>query len=173
MQLHNRSEQILRPAQMFYVWTSLFIALVLNFLPTRELIGMPDWVALVLSIWAVREFRLVGMSWAFVLGILMDVADAAVLGQHALAYVILAFGASGLSRRVQWFPLTHQGLHVLPLLMLVPVIQAVVRFMAGDDFPDWTYFISPIVSALLWAPMTILMLLPQLRPHERDETRPI
>lgn len=173
MQIYNRSEQILRPAQLFYVWASLIIALLLNFLPTQAWPGVPDWVALVLCIWMIRETRLVGMSWAFFLGVIMDVADAAVLGQHALAYVLLAFGAGGLSRRVQWFPLPQQGLHVMPLLVMVPLVQAVVRTVAGDDFPSWTYFISPFVSTLLWMPMTILLLLPQLRPHERDDTRPI
>ena len=113
------------------------------------------------------------MSSAFVLGLLMDVADASVLGQHALAYILLAFAAGGLARRIQWFPLTQQGLHVLPLLFMVPLVQALVRTVAGDEFPHWSYFISPFVSSLLWMPATILLLLPQLRPHERDETRPI
>lgn len=173
MQIHNRSEQILRPAQLIYVWFSLLLALLINFLPTSEWVGMPDWVALILCIWAIRESRLVGMSSAFLLGLLMDVADASVLGQHALAYILLAFAAGGLARRIQWFPLTQQGLHVLPLLFMVPLVQALVRTVAGDEFPHWSYFISPFVSSLLWMPATILLLLPQLRPHERDETRPI
>jgi hypothetical protein len=63
----------------------------LNFLPTAHWPGVPDWVALVLCFWSVREFRRVGMGWAFVLGLLMDVADGAVLGQHCFAYVLLAY----------------------------------------------------------------------------------
>ena len=57
------------------------------------------------------------MGAAFVLGLLMDVADGSVMGQHALAYVLLAFAAGGLSRRILWFPLSQQALHVLPLLL--------------------------------------------------------
>jgi rod shape-determining protein MreD len=173
MQIYNRSDQILRPTQLIYVWFSLLLALLCNFLMPTGWTIMPDWVALVICIWTIRESRLVGMSWAFVLGVLMDIADAAVLGQHALAYVLLAFGAAGVSRRVQWFPLTQQGLHVLPLLILVPLVQAIIRSASGDDFPHWTYFVSPFMSSLLWMPATILLLLPQLRPHERDDTRPI
>ena len=173
MQIHNRSEQILRPANRGFILLTLILAVLLNFLPTREWPGMPDWVALVLCIWSVRESRLVGMSLAFLLGVTMDVADAAVMGQHALAYVVMVFGASELSRRILWFRLSRQGLQILPLLLLVPLIQAWVRYMAGDGFPEWTYFIGPFLSALLWTPLTLLLVLPQLRPYERDDTRPI
>jgi hypothetical protein len=39
----------------------------------------------------------------------MDVADASIMGQHALAYVLLAFAGCGLSRRILWFPLLLQA----------------------------------------------------------------
>lgn len=173
MQIHNRSEQILRPANRAFILLTLGCAALLNFLPTREWPGMPDWVALVLCIWSVREYRLLGMGTAFLMGMVMDVADAAVLGQHALAYVFMVFGASELSSRIMWFGLSRQGLQVFPLLVQVPLIQALVRYLAGDGFPDWTYFLGPFLSALLWMPMTLLLVLPQLRPYERDDNRPI
>lgn len=173
MQMHNRSEQILRPPNYLFIIFTLALALIANFLPTRSWPAMPDWLALVLCIWTIREFRLVGMGTAFVLGILMDVADATVLGQHALAYVILAFGAAGLSRRVLWFPLHQQALHVLPLLLVPVVVQTLIRYLAGDGLPDPLLFIGPLIAAVLWKPLTMLLLIPQLRPQERDETRPI
>ena len=40
------------------------------------------------------------------------VADASLMGQHTLAYVILAYLASSLSRRVLWFPLLQQALPI-------------------------------------------------------------
>lgn len=173
MQMHNRSEQILRPPNYLFILLTLSVALLANFLPTRTWPSMPDWVALILCIWTIREFRLVGMGTAFALGILMDVADATVLGQHALAYVILVFGAGGLSRRVLWFPLHQQALHVFPLLLVPAVVQSLIRYLAGDGLPDPMLFVGPVISAALWKPFTLLLLIPQLRPHERDENRPI
>jgi rod shape-determining protein MreD len=52
-------------------------------------------VALVLAFWCVHQPLKVGMAAGFVLGLAMDVADASVMGQHALAYVLLAYGAAG------------------------------------------------------------------------------
>ena len=85
MQPTFSSSRILLPVRPWFIFFSLIAAALLNFLPTAHWPGVPDWVALVLCFWCVREFRRVGMGWAFVLGLLMDVADGAVLGQHCFA----------------------------------------------------------------------------------------
>lgn len=113
------------------------------------------------------------MGAAFALGLLMDVADASVMGQHTLAYVLLAFAAGGLSRRILWFPLLEQALHVLPLLLGVQIIMLVVRIATGDEFPGLLWFAGSFIGAALWYPLTYLLLLPQYQPVERDENRPI
>lgn len=173
MQPTFTSSRILLPVRPWFIGLSIIAALLFNFLPTSNWPGMPDWLALVLCFWCVREFRRVGMGWAFLLGLVMDVADGAVLGQHSLAYVLLAFGASALSRRILWFPLVQQALQIMPLLILTQVIQAAVRLLAGAEFPGWGYFIGPLVATLLWIPATFVLLLPQYQPVERDANRPI
>jgi len=173
MQPTFSSSRILLPVRPWFIYLSLIVALLLNFLPTAHWPGMPDWVALVLCFWSVREFRRVGMGWAFVLGLLMDVADAAVLGQHCFAYVLLAFASASLSRRLLWFPLAQQALQVLPLLLLTQVVQALMRLAVGADFPGWGYFVGPLIASLLWVPLTFVLLLPQYRPVEQNPDRPI
>jgi rod shape-determining protein MreD len=170
---NNQSVRILQPARPWFILLSLIFALLLNLLPPRQWLFMPDWVMLVLCFWSVREWRLIGMGSAFVLGIFMDVANGAALGQHALAYVLLNYAAVSLSRRLLWFPLSQQALHVLPLFLAVTGIQIVIRMLAGDLFPGWAQFISPFITTLLWPPVTLLLLAPQYRPDEHDDTRPI
>ena len=173
MQPTFSSSRILLPVRPWFIFLSLIAAAVLNFLPTAHWPGMPDWVALVLCFWSVREFRRVGMGWGFVLGLLMDVADGAILGQHCFAYVLLAYTASSLSRRILWFPLAQQALQIMPLLIGAQVVQALMRLAVGADFPGWGYFIGPVVATLLWIPATFILLLPQYRPVEQDPNRPI
>jgi rod shape-determining protein MreD len=173
MQPTFSSSRILLPVRPWFIYLSLFIALLLNLLPTAYWPGIPDWGALVLCFWSVREFRRVGMGWAFALGLLMDVADGAVLGQHCFAYVLLAYLSASLSRRLLWFPLAQQALQVLPLLLLTQVIQVLMRLVVGADFPGWGYFIGPFIGALLWYPLTFVLLLPQYRPVEQNPDRPI
>jgi rod shape-determining protein MreD len=173
MQPNFSSSRILLPVRPWFIVFSFIVALLLNLLPTAWWPGVPDWVALVLCFWSVREFRKVGMGTAFVLGLIMDVADAGLMGQHALAYVLLAYAASALSRRVLWFPLLQQALQIVPLLLAVPLLQFAVRMMSGGEFPGLAYFAWPLVGGVLWLPLTFVLLLPQYQPVERDANRPI
>jgi rod shape-determining protein MreD len=113
------------------------------------------------------------MGSGFILGLAMDVADASLMGQHALAYVLVSYAASSLSRRILWFPLGQQALHVLPLLLVVQIVQFGVRAMPGVELPGLSYFVGPFIGMLLWLPLTFILLLPQYQPVDRDANRPI
>lgn len=173
MQPTYTSSRILLPAKPWFIALSLLVAMLLNMLPFTSWPGMPDWLAMTLAFWAVRETRRVGMGWGFLFGLVMDVADGSLMGQHALAYVLLTYIAQTLSRRILWFPLLTQALHVLPMLVVVQLIQYLVRSFAGAPFPGFGFFISPLSGAILWLPLTYLLLLPQFQPVERDDNRPI
>ena len=62
MQPTFSSSRILLPVRRWFVFFSLLVALLLNFLPTAHWPGMPDWVALVLCFWSIREPRRVGVQ---------------------------------------------------------------------------------------------------------------
>ncbi|MCP5267458.1 MAG: rod shape-determining protein MreD [Zoogloeaceae bacterium] len=173
MQPTFSSSRILLPVRPWFISLSLLVALLLNLLPTAWLPAVPDWVALVLCFWCIREPRRVGMGWAFIFGLIMDVADASLMGQHTLAYVLLAYFSASFSRRVLWFPLGRQSLQILPLLAIVPLIQFGTAMIAGGQFPGVSYFLWPLLGALLWLPLTFILLLPQYQPVHRDENRPI
>ena len=86
---------------------------------------------MVLVFWGVHQPRRVGVLWAFLFGLVMDVHDGALLGQHALAYSLLSFGAISLHRRLPWFNLFEQALQVFPLFVLSHVVAAAVRADGG------------------------------------------
>ena len=173
MQSTHRSSRILLPVKLWFVYFSLILALGLEYIPTGRVPGIPDWVALVLAIWCVREPLRIGMGAGFVLGLLVDVGQGAAMGQHALAYVVLAYFANGAARRVLWFPLLQQALHLLPVFVLAQVLMVAVRLLAGAEFPGWSYFLSSLSSTLLWAPLSVLLMLPQYQAVDRDDNRPI
>jgi len=169
----HASRRILLPARLWFIYLSLGLAFVLNLIPFGRLPGIPDWVALVLAFWCIHQPLKIGMGAGFACGLAMDVASASVMGQHSLAYVLLAFAAGGLSRRVLWFPLAQQALHVLPLLLACQLVMVLVRLAAGGEFPGLGHFLGSVVATLLWHPLSYLLLLPQYQPVERDENRPI
>jgi rod shape-determining protein MreD len=167
------AQSILLPVRAATILGSLALALLLDFLPWRNVALAPDFVALVLAFWCVRQPRLVGLGAGWLLGLLIDVGNGVLMGQHALAYSLLAFGAITLSRRILWFPLWGQALHVAALLLFAQGVAALVRLAAGAEFPGWAIVVGPLLGAALWPLVSALLLLPQRMPTDVDETRAI
>ena len=165
------SQAILLPVRAGTILGSLAVALLLNFLPWKNVLPVPDFVALVLAFWCVRQPRLVGLGAGWLLGLLIDVGNGVLLGQHALAYSLLAFAAIALSRRILWFPLWGQALHVAALLLFAQGVGALVRLAAGAEFPGWGILVGPLIGAVLWPVVSLVLLLPQRMPAESDEPR--
>jgi len=175
MQLNEApaAQRILLPVRAGTVLGSLALALLANFLPWKNVALAPDFVALVLVFWCVRQPRLVGLGAGWLLGLLMDVGNGVLMGQHALAYSLLAFASITLSRRILWFPLWGQTLHVAALLLFAQGVAALVRLAAGAEFPGWGIAVGPLVGAALWPVVSMVLLLPQRMPVDVDETRAI
>lgn len=169
----SRPHYILLPVSPVFIGLSIVAAFVLNLLPTGGLWGVPDWVAVVLVFWNIHQPRKVGIGIAFAMGLVMDVHDAALFGEHALAYTLLSYGAITLHRRVLWFGTTGQAAHVLPLLLAAQIVTIVVRMVAGATFPGMLVLLQSVVAAALWPVVTYLLLAPQRRAIDRDENRPI
>lgn len=158
--------EILLPVKPAFIIATLIAAALINMMPWSGWAGWlrPDFVALVVLYWVIEQPRRVGFTAAFTLGLLMDVAEGALLGQHALSYTILAFAGIALNRRVRMFSLTAQVVHVIPLLLLNDLIVLGIRVLAGADFPGYRYFLGSFVAGALWPLVSVLLKLPQ-RPR--------
>jgi rod shape-determining protein MreD len=153
------------PASLGLIFFSLLGAYVLDVLPWSGawLLARPDFVLLVLLFWSVNEPRAVGQGVAFFVGLLMDVSDSMLLGQHAFAYVLAVFGAQIFRVRILSFHLPEQTLHMFGPTFAASAMMLALNLLLGADFPGFAYFISPAVTALLWAPMSALLYSSMLR----------
>ncbi|HSQ04297.1 MAG TPA: rod shape-determining protein MreD [Burkholderiales bacterium] len=163
-------EEILLPAKPGFIAFTLIAALLLNLLPWSGYLlwFRPDFVALVTLYWCIQQPHRMGFFAAWTLGLLMDVADATLFGQHALAYSILAYAGIWLHRRVRMFPLGAQMLHVIPLLLVNDLIVLLIHMMGGSEFPGFRYFIGSFIGGALWPPLAFLLTLPQRPGSESD-----
>ena len=161
--------EILLPVRAAFIIFTFIAALLINLLPWSGwwLAVKPDFVALVVLYWCIQQPRKVGFTSAWLLGLVMDVAEGSLFGQHALAYSVLAFGGIVLHRRVLMFTMRDQVLHVLVLLLLNDVLVLAVRMLAGATFPGWSYFVGSLTAAALWPALSFLFKLPQ-RPGARS-----
>ena len=164
-------EEILRPVRPWFVAVTLGLAFVGNLLPLSgvALALKPDFVALVLLYWCIQEPRYVGVGIAWWIGLVMDVGDGTLFGQHALAYAFLAYSAEYFRRRVLRFPLWQQAAQVAVLLGLCAALVLLVRYVGGAPLPRWTYAVPPLVGALLWPVVTLVLQWSQ-RPQHSSAT---
>jgi len=163
--------EILLPVRPAFIAFTLIAALIVNFLPwPGPLLAMkPDFVALVVLYWCIQQPHKLGFAAAWLMGLMMDVAGGSLLGQHALAYSVLAFAGIVLHRRVLMFTLRNQILHVIPILLLSDLIVLVIRTLAGADFPGFNYFTGSLIAGALWPVMCFLLKLPQRPTPNPDD----
>ena len=167
------SDQLLLPANPFFIGFTLLVAFAFNLLPLGRAPAMPDLLAVTLVFWNVHQPRRVGVGAAFLFGLLMDVHHGALLGQHALAYTLLSFVAISIHRRLLWFGVVEQAVQIVPLFFGLHGISLAVRLLAGDMFPGWWMLMAPALEALLWPVVTLLLLAPQRRAPDPDQNRPL
>ena len=173
MIMRRSSDQLLLPVNPLFVGFTLALALIFNLVPFGRTPAVPDLLALVLVFWNVHQSRRVGVGLAFMFGVVMDVHDGAVLGQHALAYTLLSFFAITIHRRLLWFTVPSQAVQILPLFFAAHAVSLLVRMVAGGMFPGWQMLLAPVFEALLWPVATWLLLAPQRRAPDPDQNRPL
>jgi rod shape-determining protein MreD len=166
-------QPLLLPANPVFIWFTLLLAMMANMLPVGRIAWMPDFLALVLVFWSVHQPLRIGVVAAFVFGLAVDVHQASLLGQHALAYTTLSYFAITIHRRLLWFKVPSQAVQVLPLFAAAHAIEMGIRMLAGGAYPGWTVLLAPVIEAALWPLVSILLLLPQRRAPDPDENRPL
>jgi len=170
-------QRLLLPAKPAFIWGSLVLAFFLNLFLNMALLGRaawaPDVLAIVLIFWTVHQTNRVGIGAAFIFGLLMDVHQGSLMGQHALAYIILSYFAITIHRRMLWFGLLGQALQILPLFVLAHLVAWVLRLLAGGAAPGWDLVLAPVLQSLLWPLVSLLLFAPQHRAPNPDATRPL
>lgn len=170
-------QQLLLPASPLFIWSSLVVAMLFNMVQNMGLWGraawVPDLLAVVLVFWTVHQPLRIGIGASFVFGLLMDVQQGSLLGQHALAYTVLSFFAITVHRRLLWFTVPSQAAQVFPLFLAAHAVELAVRLIGGGVFPGFWIFLAPVLEAALWPIASVVLLAPQRRAPDPDANRPL
>lgn len=157
-----------RPSSLLFIWLTLLVVWLISLLPWRLWEPAPDLLLLVIAFWCVNEPRRVTMLTAFVFGLLMDVHDAGLLGEQALTYVIVAYGAMALTRRLQRFNAVVQAVHMLPIFVFAVGVSRLFNSWLAGEWIGWGWLWSTLFTVALWPLVDILLHLPQRRRDEID-----
>ena len=146
---------------------SFTLAYVLAVLPLPDwlLEARPEWLALALIYWTIALPHRVGILTALVLGIGMDVLEGAVLGQNALALVVVALLSLLLYQRFRVFSLSQQVIVVFVLVGIHQLFCQWVQNLEGAGATTQLFLLPAFSSALLWP--VVLHVLRGVRRHYR------
>ena len=134
------------------IYLSLLVALVLMILPLPDAVQVyrPNWVALALIYWSMALPKRVGLWFAFLTGIIVDVSQGTLFGQHTLALVVIIFINMNFYQRIRVLNLPQQAIYVFALLLINQVLVAWVEGIMGRPTPLMSFFGAPLVGMLIW-----------------------
>ncbi len=147
------------PGRRYVIYLTLMVGYLLTIMPMPDWaqIYRPQWVALILIYWCMALPDRIGVGVGFITGLLLDVLAGTLLGQHALGLSVVAFLALRLHLRVRVMPLRQQVFTIFILLLVERLLALWSTGAAGYPTPSLWYWMTPVVSMLLW-PWVYLLL---------------
>lgn len=138
---------------------TIVVALMLAILPlpTWAEAYRPAWVIIALIYWSMQEPQRVGVGVAWTVGLLLDVMQGSLLGQHAFAAAVVAYLTLGLHQRLRVFPLLQQALTVLMFTALYQLILLWFNGIIGKGPVGWQYWMPSLMSLILWPWVFVFM----------------
>lgn len=110
----------------------------------------PNFVALTLLWLCLLSVRTTGLMLAWSAGLALDALHGILLGQNALALVLIAYIALKMRLRIRAFPALHQSAVVCALLALNEFVLFWIDGLAGQPVTDWTRWAPVFTGAAVW-----------------------
>lgn len=141
-----------KPLKFFTIGISLVVAMALMLVPLPDWAQpyRPEWIILALIYWSMALPRDIGVGIAWISGLCVDAIQGAILGQHALGFVVTVYIAIYLHARIRNYPLHQQALSVGMILLPYMAISLWIPGIVGENPKPWLYWASVITSALVW-----------------------
>lgn len=115
----------------------------------------PDWVALTMIYWAMMLPRTYSVGTAWLVGIVLDVAQGTLLGQHAMALCFIVYITVKFHLQLRVFPASQMSATVFAILAVYQFILFWINGVAGMSTPAVVYW-GPVVSGtLIWPLLTL------------------
>ncbi|MBT3505097.1 MAG: rod shape-determining protein MreD [Piscirickettsiaceae bacterium] len=144
-----------KPQGGLIIVMSVLLAMILMLMPLPDSFRFfrPEWVLLTLMYWAMALPRRVGVGYAWLVGLFMDVLFGGTLGILAFAYALVIYLVLHFHLQLRQFPLWQQALSLMSLILLVHVVTVVMT----TRVTGWHAWLPAMVSTLLWPVIYIFL----------------
>jgi rod shape-determining protein MreD len=138
---------------------SIVVALMLSIAPLPDWANpfRPTWVVLTLIYWSMTFPNQYSVGSAWIAGLIVDVAQGTLLGQHALALSLVIYVTVKFHLQLRQFPLLQLTATVFALIALYQFIIFWINGVAGVNPPAVTYWGPVIVGALIWPLLNVVL----------------
>lgn len=138
---------------------TFLVAIILTLLPMPAwtIWLRPAWVLMVLIYWSIILPYHVNVGTAWFVGILLDVLNGTLLGEHALALTIVVYFVSRMHAQLRMYPILQQAIWVFLFVLLYQFILFCIQGVIGDLPKTWLYWSSSVTSMLLWPWVFIIL----------------
>jgi rod shape-determining protein MreD len=148
-----------RTSRRFPIILTILIGLILTVMPLPDSIDAfrPDWIAMLVIFWAMQLPRTWSVGTAWIIGIILDVSQGTLLGQHALALSLVAFITVRSHLLMRVFPMPQLTASVFPILATYQFLLFWINGVSGVDAPMIAYW-GPVISGTLLWPVVMTLL---------------
>jgi len=136
-----------------------FVALVLTVLPLPAWLDVlrPAFLVLTVLYWSVNAPRTGGIAFGFFAGLMLDVFQGPVLGEHALALSLITYIAVREHPRIRSKAAIQQALIVFAALILYEVVLFTIDGWTGHPLTSPLRWVHALTGALIWPPAAALL----------------
>jgi rod shape-determining protein MreD len=135
------------------------IALVLTVLPLPTYLALvrPAFLVLTVLYWSIASPRAGGIGLGFFAGLLLDVFQSPVLGEHALALSIITYVAVREHQKIRSKPAFQQSLIVFAALLAYETILFAIDGWTHHPITNPLRWTHTITGAIFWAPVAAVL----------------
>jgi len=117
----------------------------------------PAFVLLVLIYWVMTAPNLVNVGVAWFFGVIVDLLNGTLLGEHALGYTVVIYLVSRVYLRLRMAPVIQQGFTVLFFVLIYQFILYCIQGFIGELPKSSLYWMSSLTSMLLWPWLYVML----------------
>jgi rod shape-determining protein MreD len=138
---------------------SVLVGLILTVLPLPPWLDVvrPAFLVLTVIYWSVNAPRAGGLAIGFFAGLLLDVFQGPVLGEHALALSLITYIAVREHQRIRSKPAIQQALIVFAALILYEMVLFMIDGWTGNPVTSPLRWVHTVTGALIWSPLAAIL----------------
>lgn len=151
--------ELVRAHNRFIIWISFLLALLLMIFPLPPAVVWlrPEFVPMLVMYWVLVMPQQSNLLFIWVLGCSQDLLEGVMLGQHAMALMVVAYVCLLSYQRMVNYTLWQQTFFVFVLVGLYQLVDNWVHSLLGSAAHSLVFLLPAVTSALVWPLLWLLL----------------